>query len=342
MSNVINISKFRSLKTEQVGGLSEQKPKLLARLRTALNARHYSRSTARNYSYWIKRFIHFHDMRHPEEMAEPEINAFLNHLATECKVASSTQNQALCALLFLYRYVLHRELKDLGHVIRARKPRRLPVVLTREEVQAVLKEMDGVKRLMATLLYGTGMRLMECVSLRVKDIDFSANQIMVRDGKGFKDRITILPQRLKKPLKRQFDLVKKIHIQDMKEGFGYAQLPYAIVRKFPERGLLWRWQFVFPQRNRWKDPVTRDEGRHHIHRSILQQAVKKAVKLAGIRKEATCHTLRHSFATHLLEDGYDIRTVQDLLGHRDIRTTMIYTHVIKRGGTEIESPADKI
>jgi len=316
------------------------KPKLLARMGEALRCRHYSRSTERTYVQWVRRFIHFHNLRHPEELAEPEVNRFLTHLAVVEHVSSSTQNQALAALLFLYRHVLGREMGDLGEVIRARRPSRLPAVMTRSEVKAVLSELSGGKWLMASLMYGTGLRLMECLRLRVQDLDFSANAILVRDGKGAKDRITMLPASLRGPLQEHLLLVRKIHEEDLKAGWGRVLLPEALARKYRNAAAQWSWQWVFPQEHRWRNALTRAEGRHHLDASILQKAVKDAVVRAGLTKHATCHTFRHSFATHLLEDGHDIRTVQELLGHADVRTTMIYTHVLNRGPSGVRSPMD--
>jgi integron integrase len=321
---------------------SPPKPKLLDQVRQALRARHYSRRTEDAYVAWIKRFILFHNKRHPAEMGEPEINAYLTHLALKEHVSSSTQNQALSALLFLYRYVLGRELGELGDVIRARRPKRLPVVLTREEVKAVLAQLTGDKWLRASLMYGAGLRLMECLRLRVQDIDFARNEITVRDGKGARDRVTMLPESLKTPLQEHLRKVKAIHEKDLRDGYGRVPLPNALDRKYPNASGDWRWQWVFPQGHRWVNPRTGEQGRHHVDESILQKAFKQAVAKAGLTKRATCHTLRHSFATHLIEDGYDIRTVQELLGHKDVRTTMIYTHVLNRGGRGVKSPVDAL
>jgi len=321
---------------------SPPKPKLLDQVRLALRARHYSRRTEEVYVMWIKRFIFFHGVRHPAEMGEPEINAFLTHLALKERVSASTQNQALSALLFLYRYVLRREVGDLGQVIRARRPSRLPVVLTREEVKAVLTRLQGDKWLMASLMYGAGLRLMECLRLRVQDIDFARNEITVRDGKGAKDRVTMLPESLKTPLQEHLRKVKAIHEKDLRDGYGRVPLPNALDRKYPNASGDWRWQWVFPQEHRWTNQKTEQQGRHHVHESIVQKAVTQAVREAGLTKRATCHTFRHSFATHLLADGYDIRTVQELLGHKDVKTTMIYTHVLNRGGKGVRSPVDRL
>jgi len=320
--------------------VGDTKPKLLDQLREALRARHYSRRTEQTYCLWVKRFIFFHNVRHPTEMAEPEINAFLTHLAVKEKVSASTQNQALCALLFLYRHVLGREIGDLGEVIRARKPKRLPVVMTREEVKKVLANMTGDKWLMASLMYGAGLRLMECLRLRVQDIDFARNEILVRDGKGAKDRLTMLPESLKGPIKDHLKKVKTIHERDLADGWGRVQMPSAMDRKYPNAPRDWRWQWVFPQENRWRNTKTSEEGRHHIDESLVQKSVRDATTKTGLTKRATCHTFRHSFATHLLEGGYDIRTVQELLGHNDVKTTMIYTHVLNRGPTGVRSPVD--
>jgi len=317
-----------------------RRPKLLDQMREALRSRHYSRRTEQTYCQWVKRFIFFHKVRHPVEMGEAEINAFLTHLAVKEKVSASTQNQALSALLFLYRHVLGREVGDLSDVIRARKPKRLPVVITREEVKSVLANLTGDKWLMASLMYGAGLRLMECLRLRVQDVDFSRNEILVRDGKGAKDRITMLPESIKSPLQEHLKQVRAIHERDLADGWGCVLLPDAIERKYPNAPKEWRWQWVFPQENRWKNTKTGEEGRHHVHETILQRAVKEAVRKANLVKRVACHTFRHSFATHLLETGYDIRTIQELLGHKDVSTTMIYTHVLNKGGHGVRSPID--
>lgn len=313
---------------------------LMNDLRTALRARHYSRRTEQAYCLWVRRYIRFHGLRHPREMGEAEINAFLTHLATEREVSASTQNQALSALLFLYRYVLERSVGDLGGVVRARRPRRLPVVLTRDEVAAVLDYLDGDLRLMASLMYGAGLRLNECLGLRVQDLDFARGEIVVRGGKGDKDRVTVLPQALRPQLRAHLATVKRIHKADLAAGWGAVELPDALARKYPHASTDWRWQWVFPQRRRWRDPRSGHEGRHHLHETVVQRAMKEAVGASGTTKRAGCHTLRHSFATHLLETGYDIRTIQELLGHKDVRTTMVYTHVLNRGGLGVRSPLD--
>ncbi len=319
---------------------NDRKPKLLDQLREAIRARHYSPRTEQAYVHWVKRFIFFYNVRHPEEMAEPEINVFLTSLALKGKVSASTQNQALSALLFLYRHVIGREVGDLGEVIRARKPTRLPVVMTRKEVKSVLANLSGDKWLMASLMYGTGLRLMECLRLRVQDVYFSSNEILVRNGKGAKDRITMLPESLKAPLQGHLRKVKEIHEKDLTGGWGRVLLPGALDRKYPNAPREWRWQWVFPQSTRWVNKATRKQGRHHMDKSLMQKALREAVIGSGLTKRATCHTFRHSFATHLLEDGYDIRTVQELLGHKDVKTTMVYTHVLNRGPAGVRSPMD--
>jgi integron integrase len=319
---------------------TDKKPKLLTQLSQAMRSRHYSRKTEATYIHWVKRFIFFHHVRHPQEMAEPEINAFLTNLAVKEHVSSSTQNQALCAIIFLYKYVLDRKIGDLGEVIRARQSRHVPVVMTKDEVKAVVSHLLGDKKLMVSLMYGAGLRLMECLRLRVQDIDFSRNEITVRDGKGAKDRISMLPESLKEPLRQHLVKTKSVHESDIKDGWGYVLMPYALDRKYPNAPRDWRWQWVFPQEKRWKNTKTGEQGRHHVHETLLQKAVKEAVIKAGIPKHIGCHTFRHSFATHLLENGYDIRTIQELLGHKDVSTTMIYTHVLSKGGHGVKSPFD--
>ena len=306
-------------------------PRLFDRVRDAARVRHYSRRTEAAYLAWIRRFIFFHGKRHP---------AFLSSLAVEGNVAASTQNQALSALLFLYRDVLEQDLPWLDDVVRAKRPARLPVVLTREEVRTVLLQMHGVPRLMAMLLYGAGLRLLECAHLRVKDVDFARNQLVVRSGKGDKDRVTMLPVSLAEPLREHLAGVKRIHAAEVAAGRGEVWLPEALGRKFPKAAREWVWQWVFPARQLSKDPHSDGIRRHHVHENAVQKAMQLAVARAGLAKRATCHTLRHSFATHLLENGYDIRTVQDLLGHKDVATTQIYTHVMKRPGLGVRSPLD--
>jgi integron integrase len=321
---------------------TDNKPKLLTQLSQAIRSRHYSRKTEATYIHWIKRFIFFHHVRHPQEMAEPEINAFLTHLAVKENVSASTQNQALCAIIFLYKHVLNRKIGDIGEIIRARKPARLPVVMTKDEVKAVLSNLTGDKWIIACLMYGAGLRLMECLRLRVQDLDFSKSQIIVRSGKGDKDRVTMFPESVKKSLAEHLSKVKKIHESDITNGFGRVLLPDALARKYPNASKEWRWQWIFPQETLWQNKKTGERGRHHIDESIIQKSVKDAVAKAGLVKRATCHTFRHSFATHLLEDGYDIRTVQELLGHKDVKTTMIYTHVLNKGPSAVRSPADNL
>ena len=320
----------------------EKAPKLLDRLRSEVSVRHLSSRTADAYAVWIKKFCRFHHMRHPRDMGEVEINAFLGHLATVGKVSASTQNQALAALLFLYRYVLKKDLGDFGNVVRAKRTQRIPVVLTREEVKKILGSMKGQYRLMASLMYGTGLRLNECLMLRVLDIDFGKLEVTVRRGKGDKDRRTMLPQTLVPALKEHLKRVKQIHEKDLLEGWGRVLLPDALERKYPNAPKEWTWQWVFPQEKRWVDAKTGKQGRHYMDQSLLQKAFKYSLKASNINKLASPHTLRHSFATHLLENGYDIRTVQELLGHSDVKTTMIYTHVLNKGGLGVRSPADSL
>lgn len=316
------------------------KPKLLDQVRDVLRRRHYSIRTEQAYIDWIKRFIVYHNKRHPKEMAEEEVTAFLTHLARDRDVAPSTQNQALSALLFLYKEVLKQEIGWLEKVERAKKPSRLPVVLSRSEVKRVFAHLHGTPKLMAGLLYGSGLRLMECVRLRVKDVDFELAQITVRDAKGGKDRITMLPLNLAEPLQRHLVRIKAQHEQDLEDGFGRVHLPFAIGRKFPNAAREWAWQYVFPSSRLSIDPRSGKRQRHHMAEGILQSALKSAVNAAGIVKRANCHSLRHSFATHLLTRGYDIRTVQELLGHKDVSTTMIYTHVLNKPGVGVKSPLD--
>ena len=312
---------------------------LIQRYREELQARHYARRTVKTYEQWLRRFLRFHGLRHPREMGSAEVNAFLTHLAVAGRVSPSTQNQALAALLFLYRELLDRDL-DLDGVVRARTRRRLPVVLTPEEVRAVLQRLEGPPALVAGLLYGSGLRLMEALRLRVHDLDFSRHELTVRDGKGGKDRRTLLPQRLVEPLMVHLREVRRVHAQDLADGWGRVQLPQALARKYANAPVEWGWQWVFPQQRRWTNPTTGEQGRHHLDPSLIQKAVRQAVLASGISKPATCHSLRHSFATHLLERGQDIRTIQELLGHSDLKTTMIYTHVLNRGTLGVASPAD--
>ncbi len=314
---------------------------LFDQIRAAFRLRGLSRRTESSYTDWIRRYLDFHGKKHPIEMGNREIRSFLTHLVMERNVSPSTQNQALHALLFLYREVLQIELPQIGAVERSRKLPRLPVVMTRREVQSVLDELKGTPRLVASLLYGSGLRLIESLRLRVKDIDFEQNLIVVRYGKGDKDRVTMLPESLKAPLRRQLDLVRLIHNRDLNEGYGEVYLPYALSIKYPSAGFEWGWQYVFPAPKRSIDPLTMKTRRHHLDESTIQKSVKSAIRRAGVDRNASCHTFRHSFATHLLEAGYDIRTVQELLGHHDVRTTMIYTHVLNRGGLGVFSPLDR-
>ena len=315
-------------------------PRLIDQLIEALRSRHYSLRTEQAYALWVKRFIRFHKMRHPKDMGEAEINAFLTHLAVDTKVSASTQNQALSALLFLYRYVFGIEIGDLGDVVRARKSQHIPIVMTRAEARAVLEQMTGDTKLMASLLYGSGLRLSECLCLRVQDVDIAGGEILVFSGKGNKDRVTVLPDNLKTPLQEHLIRVRAIHRLDLAAGWGRVQVPEGVRRKYPGAATDWRWQWVFPQRTRWTNPETHEQGRHHLDEAVLQRAVKVAVLRAGITKRVGCHTFRHSFATHLLEAGYDIRTIQELLGHKSVNTTMIYTHVLNKGGRGVTSPLD--
>ncbi len=317
-----------------------RKPKLLAQVREKIRYKHYSLRTEKAYVGWIRRFILFHDKRHPATMGAREVEAFLTHLAVEGKVASSTQNQALNSILFLYREVLGTELERLDRLVRARRPRKIPVVLTRDEVRSVLAHLEGRHWLMASLLYGAGLRLMECLRLRVKDLDFEYRQIVVRNGKGTKDRVTVLPGSMADPLRRHLQKLRVLHAEDAALGRPGVSMPFALARKYPRASREWAWQFVFPARNLSLNPATRELRRHHTGPQSLQRAVKKALRAAGIEQPASCHTLRHSFATHLIESGYDIRTVQELLGHNDVKTTMIYTHVLKKGGRAVRSPLD--
>lgn len=322
--------------------LATQKFKLLDQVRAAIRLRHYSIRTEDTYVHWIKRFILFLENRHSRDQGEHAVAGFLTALAVEHNVSAATQNQALNALVFLYRYVLKRELGSLENIVRAKQPRRLPVVLRKHEVRALFEALEGAHWIMGHLLYGAGLRLLECLRLRVKDIDFSANQITVREGKGNKDRITMLPLAVKAPLAAYLAEVRELHQHDLACGLGSVYLPYALHRKYPNAPKEWGWQWVFPAAHISRDPRSGVYGRHHLHESVLRRAVHAAARQAGIFKPVGCHTLRHSFATHLLEDGYDIRTIQELLGHRDVSTTMIYTHVLNRGGKGVTSPSDRL
>jgi integron integrase len=320
---------------------SPKQPRLLDLLSQAIRARQYSKSTERAYVRWVRRFIRFHKMRHPAEMSEPEVIRFLSHLATEESVSPSTQNQALSAILFLYREVFGVELTWLDGMVRAKRPPRVPVVLTRSEVDSILSNLSGVHWLIAAILYGSGLRLMEALRLRVKDIDLKRLEIIVRDGKGRKDRVTMLPKKLREPLVAQIRRTRLRHQQDRAEGAGAVELPYAIGRKYPRAATEFAWQWLFPAARIYQDAKTGERRRHHLHASSMQRAMKEAVRASGIHKRASCHTLRHSFATHLLDSGADIRTIQELLGHTDVGTTMIYTHVLNIGGRGVRSPLDR-
>ena len=336
MSNVV---KHPKTPVDHTSGAAA-KPMLLDEVRARIRRLNYSIRTEDTYVDWVRRFVLFHAKRHPRDMGATEIEAFLTHLAVVGKVSASTQNQAKSALLFLYREVLGIDLPWLTDVASARQGKRLPVVLTVAEVQAVLARVTGTTGLMLRLLYGSGLRLMECVRLRVKDVDFGQMQILVRDGKGDKDRVTMLPQSLLEPLQMHLQRVKALHQRDIGEGYGEVYLPYALDRKYPNAGREWGWQYVFPSSKRSVDPRSGVVRRHHADEKVLQRAMKNAVREAGIAKPATPHTLRHSFATHLLQSGYDIRTVQELLGHTHVETTMIYTHVLNKGGRGVISPLD--
>lgn len=320
--------------------MQNQPRKLMDQVSDAIRTKHYSLRTEQTYKDWIKRYILFHGKRHPKDMGAPEIQSFITHLATEKNVAASTQNQALSAVLFLYRHVLQTEIDLPSDIIRAQKSKTLPVVLTPQEARAVISKMSGVPQLMAKILYGSGLRLMECVRLRLKDIDFGNRVITVRDGKGEDDRATILPDSLIPALRQQIQTVQRIHQTDLGDGFGEVHLPYALARKYPNAARETSWQYLFPSNTLSVDPATKKTMRHHADPSLLQKAVRAAAKAAGIQKHVTPHTFRHSFATHLLQNGYDIRTIQELLGHKDVKTTMIYTHVLQRGGLAVKSPLD--
>ncbi|ARN22316.1 integron integrase [Piscinibacter gummiphilus] len=318
--------------------------KLLTQLRAHLRTRHYSIRTEQVYVDWVRRFIQFHGLRHPSELGPAEVGAFLSHLAVERHVAASTQNQAKSALLYFYKNVLELNLPWLDEVVQAKAPRRLPLVLTEREVRALLEAMHGPMWLIASLLYGTGMRLLECLRLRVKDIEFNRREIIVREGKGHKDRVTVLPDNLVQPMRDQLSRTQALHRKDLSEGFGQVYLPNALAVKFPHSDRAWGWQYAFPAASRSRDPredVPR-EHRHHVLPESVQRAVREAARRSGCVKPVTPHVLRHSFATHLLHAGYDIRTVQELLGHADVSTTMIYTHVLNRGGRGIRSPLDAL
>lgn len=317
-------------------------PNLIERVRAVMRARHLSLRTEQAYVHWIVRFVKFHGMQHPEALGAEEIRRFLSDLAIQHQVSASTQNQALAALLVLFRDVLMREIGTLEPIIRAKTPKRLPVVMTREEVHAVLSQLSGAPALAAHLLYGAGLRLMESLHLRIKDVDFAARQLIIRRAKGGKDRAAPLPAVLIEPLRDHLQLVRRLHHRDLERGGGEVELPADLARKYPHAAASWSWQWLFPARKLHFDPATGTLRRHHLHETVLQRCVQLAVARAGIVKHATCHTFRHSFATHLLEDGYDIRTVQELLGHEDVSTTMVYTHVLNRGAAAVRSPIDRL
>lgn len=322
--------------------MPSSQPKLLDQVRAVLRAKHYSRRTETSYVDWITRYVRFHKLHHPRELDAAAVSAFLTHLAVDLQVAASTQNQARSALLFLYREVLAIALDAPHDVVAAKAPRRLPTVLTRDEVRLVLAQLSGTHRLIGQILYGSGLRLMESVRLRVQDVDFAQHQITVRDGKGQKDRVTMLPVQLVEPLTDQLRLVRRQHAEDLERGYGEVYLPFALERKYPQASRSWTWQYLFPADQLSTDPRSGLIRRHHVGERSVQAAVAKAVRASGITKRASCHTFRHSFATHLLEAGYDIRTVQELLGHDDVQTTMIYTHVLNRGGRGVRSPIDDL
>jgi len=319
---------------------SPQGKKLLEQVSDAIRIKHYSSRTEKTYMDWIKRYILFHNKRHPKDMGAEEIQAFIAHLATQKQLAASTQNQALSAVIFLYRYVLKIDITLPSDIIRAQKSETLPVVLTHPEAMSVINKMTGVSQLMTKILYGSGLRLMECLRLRVKDIDFGNHQIIVRDGKGEKDRVTMLPDVLLPDLQTHLKTVSDIHQQDLKAGYGEVYLPYALARKYPNASKEWIWQYLFPAIARSADPETKKIRRHHLDESVLQKAIRQTARIVGIDKPVSPHVFRHSFATQLLQAGYDIRTIQELLGHKDVKTTMIYTHVLQRGGLAVKSPLD--
>jgi integron integrase len=317
-----------------------QGKKLMEQVSDALRTKHYSYRTEQTYKDWIKRYILYHNKRHPKDMGEEEIRAFIAHLAAERKVAASTSNQALSAILFLYRIVLQRNIQLPPDLSNASRPKRLPAVLTHTEAMQIISHMRGTPRLMAKIMYGSGLRVLECLRLRVKDLDFENHQIIVRGGKGDDDRLTILPESLIPELKHMLQDVKALHQKDLAEGYGETILPNALGVKYRAASKEWAWQFIFPASQRSVDPLTGVIRRHHLDETVPQKAIREAAKRAVIDKQVTPHTFRHSFATHLLQSGYDIRTVQELLGHKDVKTTMIYTHVLQRGGMAVKSPLD--
>ena len=335
---------IHSLPPRKAGRMTHQHqpPRLLEQVRNAIRVRHYSIRTEEAYVQWIKRYIYFHEKRHPKDLNAKHVAAFLSYLAVKRKVAASTQNQALCALVFLYRHVIQKDLGKFEGIVFAKRRRKLPEVFSRDEVDRVMANLSGIPWLMAALMYGAGLRLMECVRLRVADLDFGNRRLIVRDGKGGKDRVTMLPQQLIKPLKDHLTGVNRRYRQDIEAGRCNVYLPHALARKYPQAHKAWAWQYVFPSSKLSIDPRSGIERRHHVHRYSIQRAIRTAVSRADIHKHASSHTLRHSFATHLIEDGYDIRTIQELLGHKDVRTTQIYTHVLNTGGIGVSSPFDKL
>jgi len=320
----------------------EESPRLLDQVRNEIRLRHYSIRTEHTYVDWTRRFVRFHDLRHPRDMGAPEIVSFLTHLATQANVAASTQNQAFNALIFLYKHVLKRDIGDLSGIVRAKRPVREPTVMSTDEVERVLTHLHGVHKLMALLMYGSGMRIIEVIRLRVKDIEFDLQCITVRDGKGEKDRQVPLPSKLTDALRTQIARVKTLHDQDLKDGFGTVYLPYALARKYPNTNKAFHWQYLFPSPKLSDDPRSGRRQRHHVYESVLQESIRRAVRETGISKDIHSHTFRHSFATHLLAAGSDIRTVQELLGHNDVKTTMIYTHVLKAGACAVRSPSERL
>ena len=322
--------------------VSPNKPRLLEQVRDVLRYLHYSYRTEQSYIHWIKRYIYFHNKKHPREMGADQIVEYLTYLAVKRKVSPSTQNQALSALLFLYKQVLKVDLPWLENIKRAKRKKYIPVVFTRNEVKQLLAQFEGTRWLIFSLMYGAGLRLSECIRLRVKDVDFHYRQLIIRDSKGYKDRVTVLPAPLIDPLRNHMTRVKERHELDLKQGYGDVYLPFALNKKYPNADREWHWQFIFPSANISTDPATGRRRRHHVYDRSLQRAMKRALVSAQIHKPAGTHTLRHSFATHLLEDGYDIRTVQELLGHKDVKTTQIYTHVLQKGGAAVRSPLERV
>jgi integron integrase len=321
--------------------MDAKSPKLLELVRETLRTKHYSYRTEQAYVDWIKRFIIFHNKRHPRDMGAEEVQVYITYLANERRMAASTQNQALSAIIFLYKYVLQKKLIIPADILRPGRPERLPTVLSHQEAMAVIKKMKGTPKLIVQLLYGSGLRITECLRLRVKDLDFANHQVIVRDGKGENDRATVLPDSLVSNLKSQIEITRLIHQKDLKEGFGEVSLPYALDKKYPNAPKEFSWQYVFPSLNRSLDPISNRTKRHHLDITVVQKAVRQAALAAGLDKPVSPHTFRHTFATQLLQNGYDIRTVQELLGHKDVKTTMIYTHVLQRGAGVVKSPLDE-